>query len=147
MHKRFPYNPKLFKSQKKNPTFWNSMEYSTQDYKIMKELISQWIPSDWSCSCIYRTLGSFTTSINNINRYISSLSYGQDKQKGFPLAHQTSELTVQGRGSTLFWSQRHPPVGEYWDALPWKDVSKDTRRESSQISDKIWVIHSFRRLM
>jgi len=52
-----------------------------------------------------------------IIRGCSGLSNNKDKV--FPPVRQTSKLTVQGRGSTLFWSRRRQPAGEYWDASPW----------------------------
>lgn len=66
----------------------------------------------------------------------------------FPPARQTSELTVQGRGSTLFWSQRCPPVGGYWDASPWGDESQRTgqrerRTQRWRESDVKSLHHSF----
>lgn len=71
-----------------------------------------------------------------INR---SSSYSKDKQRAFSSGSPGDcKLTVQGRGSTPFWSRRRQPVAGYWDASPWgrcvrkHETEKDLCRESNR---------------
>lgn len=97
----------------------------------MEQLASNhiWIPNEWSSELFSYLQGLRLQQLIPheciINTWSSACpSDRKDKQKAFTIpTHQTSELTVQGRGSTPFWSRRHPPVGECWDASPWGDVS------------------------